>query len=324
MLSIENYLNKIENLERREFLKKMQQLLLVSGAAAFFSFEDLLAMESSSAKRPNLIWLHGASCSGCSTSFLNLEQVSVLDVLTKYTNLLFHPDISSATGYDVVKILEDAAKNKEKYIFVLEGSIPTIAPHACLMGEQPLTYWIDLLGKNAIASVAAGTCAAFGGITNMSEFQEKTVGPMPLLDYYAKNKIITPVVNLPNCPLKPEHLIYVLFHFIKMGKLPEMDEKNRPTRFYSKYIHERCIYYHDFQEKNFAKKIGDDGCLKELGCHGPVTKNDCLVNGHNGNTNICIRAGHPCIGCAAEHFPRTFMLHSYMDKRVRAKKFSME
>lgn len=44
-----------------------------------------------------------------------------------------------------------------------------------------------------------------------------------------------------------------------------------------------------------------------------------MTIGHNNNTNTCIKAGHPCIGCASEHFPRQIMLHSFNDKRAIAK-----
>jgi hydrogenase small subunit len=47
-----------------------------------------------------------------------------------------------------------------------------------------------------------------------------------------------------------------------------------------------------------------------------VTKNDCMQIGHNNNTNTCIKAGHPCIGCASKHFPRQIMMHTYDDKRA--------
>ena len=46
-----------------------------------------------------------------------------------------------------------------------------------------------------------------------------------------------------------------------------------------------------------------------------MTRNDCLVLGHNGNVNTCIRAGHPCVGCASEHFPRQIMMHAYGENR---------
>ena len=82
---------------------------------------------------------------------------------------------------------------------------------------------------------------------------------------------------------------------------------------------DRCILYADFQEKRFATRIGEPSCLLKLGCRGPVTKTDCMISGHNSNT--CIRAGHPCIGCASEQLPRHIMLHAYDEKRVIRKKF---
>jgi hydrogenase small subunit len=302
--------------ERRAFLKKVYNLALMCGAATFLSFDDLLAMEQNGFKKPRLIWLHGTSCSGCSTSFLNVEGVSVLDLLTEYTQLLFHPDISSATGHHVSEILTDAARADEPHLLIVEGSIPTRAPHACMMGERFFSDWIELLGPNTSAAVAAGTCAAYGGITSMSDSQRDFIGPQTLADFFQERGIDAPVVNLPNCPLKPEHLVYVLFYAIRHGELPKLDRQGRPLEFYARNIHERCIFYYDYQENNFAKAIGEPGCLKKLGCQGPITKNDCLVNGHNGNTNICIRAGHPCIGCANELFPRNVMFHLYDDKRM--------
>ena len=46
-----------------------------------------------------------------------------------------------------------------------------------------------------------------------------------------------------------------------------------------------------------------------------------MITGHNGNTNTCIRAGHPCIGCASEQFPRQIMLHTFDEKKVIKKAF---
>lgn len=295
---------------RREALTNIYKVIVAIGASTFFSFEDLMALESKEFKKPNLLWLHASSCSGCSTSFLNIEDVSVVDLLTKYTNVLFHPDISLATGHQVVELLEKA-KN-EKFIFVLEGSVPVAMPHACMMGEKPMMEWVEEIGHNAIASIAVGTCASFGGVTFMSAME---TGTQTLDEFYKNKSIKSPVVNLPNCPLKPEHLLYVLFYYIKMGRLPELDSRNRPKKFFCDTVHEKCMFYSDFQENNFAKKIGDNGCMFHLGCQGIITKSDCSVMGHNGNTNSCIRAGHPCIGCASEQFPRQIMMKSYSDKR---------
>jgi hydrogenase small subunit len=296
---------------RRDALKKMYQVVVACWASQFITMEDLIADEM---PKPNIVWIHGSSCSGCSTSFLNVEDVPLVDILTKFSSILFHPDISSATGHTVTNILEQTSKKLHgDYILVVEGSIPVKMPHACMMAGKPIMEWVDMLSRNATAVVSAGTCASFGGITTMDGMMNGAVSLGEFIKQFGINK---PIVSLPNCPMKPEHLVYTLLHFAKLGRLPELDSENRPMKFYSKTIHERCIFYADYQEKTFARFIGDRGCLFKLGCQGPVTKNDCLISGHNGNTNICIKAGHPCVGCASEHFPRQIMFHSFNDKRV--------
>lgn len=299
-------------ISRREALERMYKVVVAVGASSFLSFEDLLAIDNKQIQKPNLVWLHGTSCSGCSTSFLNVEGVPLVDILTRYANVIFHPDISLATGHQVTEMLERAEEYKN-FLFVLEGSIPVTMPHACMLGDKPITYWVEKLARNSAACIGAGTCASFGGITAM---EGMVTGTKPLGEFLEYKGITKPTINLPNCPMKPEHLVYVLFYFLKTKSLPALDNQGRPKRFYSKTVHERCIYYSDYQENNFAKKIGDDGCMFKLGCQGIVTKNDCLINGHNDNTNICIRAGHPCIGCASENFPRQIMMRSYNDKRI--------
>ncbi|EQB40453.1 hypothetical protein M947_01255 [Sulfurimonas hongkongensis] len=304
-------------LTRRDAIKQMLKVIAAVGAANFFTLEDLMAMEKGKMIKPNIIWLHGSSCSGCSTSFLNIEDVSVLDILTKYTNIIYHPDISLATGKQVTDILNKASTElKDNYLLVVEGSIPVAMPHACMMGDRPIMDWMQQMSASASACVAGGTCAAFGGITGM---QGMDAGVMSIGKFTKHKKINKPIVSLPNCPMKPEHLVYVIFHYAKFQTIPELDAEGRPLRFFSQTVHERCIYYSEFQEKNYAKKIGDAGCLLKLGCQGPVTKNDCMTIGHNNNTNTCIKAGHPCIGCASEHFPRQIMLHSFKDKRAISK-----
>ncbi len=303
------------SISRREALKRFYNVIVTVGAASFISLDDLLASQTSNAlyKKPNIVWIHASSCSGCSTSFLNIEDVPLTDILTEFSNIMFHPDISSATGDDVINILNTAAKEfKNDYILVVEGSVPLGLPHACLMGDKPIMDWVDLLAKNATAVISAGTCAVFGGITTM---EGMTCGAVSIDDFMEKRNIHKPIVSLPNCPMKPEHLVYTLLHYGRLGKLPTLDSSNRPLQFYERTIHDRCIYYSDYQEKIFAKFIGDRGCLFKLGCQGPITKNDCLVLGHNADTNTCIKAGHPCIGCASEHFPRQIMYHSFKDTR---------
>jgi hydrogenase small subunit len=308
---------KMENITRRDALKRIYQAVIAVGASSFISFEDLLAADSNNSPKPAVIWLHGSSCSGCSVSFLNGEDVPVVDLITKFSELVFHPDLSAATGDQVINIMEKLSASNKGFIFVLEGGIPVKLPHACLIGDKPLTHWIDKLVPKSIACVSAGTCSALGGIPQMAG---SLTGSTTLSEYLQSQGIKKPVVNIPGCPMKPEHITYVLLHYIKKGSLPKLDPIGRPEKFFKKSIHNRCIYYADYQEDFFAEFIGDEGCLFKLGCQGPTTKNDCSVRGYNGNTNNCIKAGHPCVGCAGEEFPRNIMLHSFNDKRFIEKK----
>ncbi|HKI80039.1 MAG TPA: hypothetical protein VKA04_00185, partial [Pseudodesulfovibrio sp.] len=253
--------------------------------------------------------------SGCSASLFTIEQITVLDFLTTFSRVIYHPNLSLATGAQVPQLLEKVVAAGEPYLFVLEGGIPAGMPHACTMAHRPMTEWVSLLAAGAAACIAAGTCAAAGGVPQMAG---TLTGAETLGDFLGKQGIKTPLVNLPACPLQPEHLVYTLLHFIRRKGLPELDSDHRPLQFFAHTVHERCPRYASFQALDFARHIGEDGCLFELGCQGPVTYNDCSTNGHNGNTNNCVRAGHPCIGCASGYFPRPLLYHTRSDTRMAA------
>lgn len=301
---------------RREFLRNIYRVVLAAGAAPLLSFDELLAAENGeqSWSRPNLVWLQGSSCSGCSISLLNTEQLTVLDLLTRFSRLLYHPNLAHATGYQVGELLAQLVAGNEPYIFVMEGGIPAGMPHACMLADQPLAEWVDRLAAGASACIAAGTCAVSGGVAAMPGTH---TGVVSLADHLAAGGINTPLINLPACPMKPEHMIYTLLHFSRRQSLPELDGRQRPRRFFAHTVHQRCPRYAAFQELDFARHIGEEGCLLELGCQGPVTYNDCPTIGYNGNSNYCLRAGHPCIGCAGELFPRPVLYHSHGDPRVK-------
>lgn len=294
----------------------MYQVVIAAGAAPLLSFDELLAADANPGgagwSRPNLVWLQGASCSGCSTSFLNIEQITILDFLTYFTRLIYHPNLSSATGDQVPQILHKLAASNKPYILVMEGAIPVRMPHACMMADRPISEWVSLLAAKASVCIAAGTCAASGGVAKMAG---TLTGAESLDDFLKQRAIKTPSVNLPACPMHPEHMVYTLLHFIKSKSLPELDGARRPRQFFSHSVHDRCPRYAAFQARDFARCIGEEGCLLELGCQGPVTYNDCIAIGYSGNTNNCVRAGHPCIGCAGELFPRPLLYHSHDDPR---------
>lgn len=301
-------------MNRREALKKIYNVIIAVGASSFFSFEDLLAMENSQNDKPNIVWLQGASCTGCTLSMTNIEDIPFVDFILEFVNLIYHPNISLVNDENIPKILNKTKTELDNnYLLVVEGSIPMELPHACLLADIPFIEWITDMSKHASACIGVGTCASFGGVTNM---KGTFTGASPLRKVLKDQNINKPIMNLPNCPIKPEHFIYTILYYIKFKKLPKLDSQARPKIFFSRTVHESCTHYHEFKEDIFATQIGENGCLLELGCQGPITKSDCMETGHNGNTNNCIKVGHPCIGCASEHFPRQIMFRSYYDERA--------
>ena len=300
-------------MNRREFLKGLHKALIAVGGVNFFTFEELMALETNEIEKPDLIWLHAMSCDGCSTSFLYAD-VTILDILNRFTNIIFHPTLMAGTGEIATNILE---KYKSKnLIMVLEGSIPMGLPHACMMGDRYISEWIEKIAKKANLVIGAGTCATFNGVCDMQGMQ---TGAGSLRYFLEQKGIKKPLINLPTCPMKPDHILYSLFYYIKHKKTPPLDSSHRPVRFFGETVHERCVFYNDYQEKVFAKEIGDRGCLFELGCQGPVTKNDCVKSNHKFDQYNCIKSGHPCVGCASENFPRNILFKKHDDNRKLTK-----
>src|SRR3569623_272549 len=96
---------------------------------------------------------------------------------------------------------------------------------------QPITVneWIDRLAPRALAVVAAGTCAAYGGIHAMAG---NPTGAMGLVDYLGENwrsKGGLPVVNVPGCPVQPDNftetLLYLLYQVAGIAPMLALDDK---------------------------------------------------------------------------------------------------
>jgi hydrogenase small subunit len=119
----------------------------------------------------------------------------------------------SLGGDEYLKVWHDAAEGRldAPFVLVIEGSIPNEQikeeGYWAAMGNdprtgQPITLcdWIDKLAPKAFAVVAAGTCAAYGGIHAVAG---NPTGAMGLADYLGwdfRTKTGYPVVNVPGCP----------------------------------------------------------------------------------------------------------------------------
>ena len=262
-----------------------------------------------------VIWLQGAGCTGCSVSVLNSVSPSIKNVLVdevipgQHVNLRFHPNVMAGEGDAVIEVLDKTAQHeKGGYVLVVEGAVPTAQGGIhCVIGEEKgekvtLVSRLESLGSNALAVIALGTCASFGGIPAAS--------PNPTLCVSVEEtlkaaKINTPVVNIPGCPPHPDWFVGVLASVLLAG-LPtpeDLDEYGRPKAFFGALIHDNCPRRAYYDEHKFAKKLGDPGCLYEMGCKGPLTHADCPTRLWNNGVNWCVGSGAPCQGCCEPGFP---------------------
>ena len=266
-------------------------------------------------KELSVVYLQTAGCSGCAVSLLNTASPAIENVLIDqivpgvHINLRFHPVIMAAAGELAVQAMEDTAKEKKgEYVLVVDGAVPTATDAVYgAVGERngkPVTMLqrVTELAQDALAVIALGTCASFGGIPAAAPNPTNAQPVKKVLDAAGINK---PLINIPGCPPHPDWFVGTVASIILNG-LPtadDLDDLLRPKAFYGKLIHENCPRRAYFDEGKFAKKFGDDGCLYELGCKGPITYADCPLRRWNNGTNWVIGAGAPCNGCTQPEFP---------------------
>ena len=287
----------MSTITRREFLGTSAKLCALMGLGQSAVPQVAEALERLSAGTPPVLWLQGQSCSGCSVSLMNSQDPGPVEILTRYISLLFHSTLSTATGAASMEIVHRTTE-QGGFLLAVEGSMPAAMPEACVMGHEAVTELVSRAARKAQAVIAVGACASFGGIPGA---ENNPTGAISVPEFLKNKRISTPVIVLPGCPCHPDWLVGTLAHVVRFG-IPALDELGRPNMFYSKLIHGQCPRFADYEREQFAKTFSDDGCLFKLGCLGPNTHADCTLRFWNSGTNMCIKAGAPCIGCASEHF----------------------
>ncbi|HDO35035.1 MAG TPA: [Ni/Fe] hydrogenase small subunit, partial [Nitrospirae bacterium] len=208
----------------------------------------------------------------------------------------------AAAGHQAEKSLDDVLKkDKGKYIAVIEGSIPMKdgGVYCCIGGKSAISI-VKEVCTNAMATIAAGTCASYGGLPAAAPNPTGAVGVQEAVPGIS-------VLNLPACPLNVENLTATIVHFLTFGSLPELDKHGRPLFAYGKRIHDNCERRAHFDAGQFVRVWGDEGhrkgwCLYELGCKGPETFQNCPRIRWNEGVNWPIGAGHGCVGCSEPGF----------------------
>jgi hydrogenase small subunit len=201
-------------------------------------------------------------------------------------NLLFQATIMAGQGEPVIEVLKDTEKNRKGgYILVVEGAIPTAEDGAYgSIGEQggkhlTIQQSVEELGKNALLTIALGTCAAFGGIPAAKPNPTACKSVKTVFD---EKGIETLVVNIPGCPMHPDWFVGTVGAILISGAgALELDELGRPKLFYGQLVHENCPRRADFDKGKFAHPLRQ----------------------WNNGVNWCVKAGSPCLGCVEPEFP---------------------
>lgn len=293
------------SLNRREFLKIMG---FTTAAVAFPSvlIQGCKRALEKAAERTNIIWIQAQSCSGCSVSLLNTFKPRAAQLITEHISLNYHQTLCGGTGHTAIQVLENAVKtNRKDFVLIVEGSIPTKSDKFCTIGEMDGRHissreWIERLGANAIALVAAGTCSAYGGIpaAKIPATGMNPTGATDLQKMFPDKKVI----NIPGCPPHPDWMIGTLLHVLLKG-VPELDEYNRPLMYFGQTVHDKCSKLPDYRRGRYAKHWGEEGCLYLLGCLGMDSCCDIPKRMWVDGVNGCVDSGSGCIGCTEPPFP---------------------
>jgi hydrogenase small subunit len=297
--SIEQHL-KACGVSRRNFLQLCTALMVTAPAGLAFTKGSVLqvAQAVGKAKRPSVVWLHFQDCTGCSETLLRTSRPDLADLILNVISLDYHETLMAASGQQAEASLKQAvSENFGKFVLVVEGSIPTKEQGRYMMlGGRPALEVLKDVGSKAAAVVAMGSCAAWGGVPSADPNPTGASG----VDSILKEK---PVVNIPGCPTNPYNLLAVVLEYATMGRLPALDEFNRPKFAFDRYIHDHCPRRAHFDAGRFTKEFGDEGhrqgwCLYKMGCKGPVTHAACSTRHFNEVPDVWpIGIGAPCVGC---------------------------
>jgi [NiFe] hydrogenase small subunit len=289
-------------LNRRDFLKYCAAVAAAMGMGPAFAPEVARAVTGGSGRRPTVVYLHNAECTGCSEAILRASDPYIDVLLMDAVNMVYQETIMAAAGEAAEKALHDAVNSPDGFIAIVEGAVPTAENGAWgKVGNHTMLETSRTVLTKAQAVIAYGTCAAYGGIQAAAP---NPCGAKGVNDCFGAEGV--KAVNVPGCPPNPINIVGTIVYYLKNGTIPALDERGRPLMFFDKSVHDLCERREHFENNRFAQSFDSEEarqgwCLYNLGCKGPSTYNNCPKVLFNG-VNWPVGAGHPCIGCSEPDF----------------------
>ena len=304
-----------------------------AGAETATRYLPRFTLDSGPITEVHAFWLAGMSCDGCSIAAVGAQNPSVEQLLTAAIPglpkvILHHPVLSVTAGKEFMKAhhLAKAGKLGAPYVVLYEGSVPdesiagAFGGYWSAMGVEeredgspqpiPTARWLKELAPGAAAVIAVGTCATWGGIPAAAGNVTNSMSVMDLLGKDYLSALGLPPINIPGCaPVGDnitETITAVLMFLAGVGPLPEFDELGRPAWMFKSTVHRGCVRAGYYEEGKFADEYGQDKCLVDLGCWGPVVQCNMVARGALGHNGGCMNTGGICIGCTMPGFPDAF------------------
>jgi hydrogenase small subunit len=297
---VENRINlPFSNVTRRDFLKYCSSLLALMGLPGVSVAQVVEKIEKAAQRNP-VLWLHFASCTGCSESFIQGFYPSPAEVILDLVSVDYHETIMAPGGKQAEEVrYETMKKYAGRYIAIIEGAVPLGDNGNYLrIGGKTAVEIAKEVCRDAAAVINVGSCAFDGGWVACRPNPTGATGTQQATGL-SKKKFI----NLPCCPVHPDWLAATVVNYLLLGKIPELDSLGRPKFLYGQRIHDLCERRAHYDAGEFVEAFGSEAarkkfCLYKMGCKGPETYSSCSLSRWNNKTNWCIGAGSPCIGCA--------------------------
>lgn len=172
-----------------------------------------------------VLWLQGVTCNGNTHSFLNAPGLSVL--LEKLT-FMHHPVLPCE-----LELAEVASCQHDCDVLIVEGAVDTTMRRAGRKIAEIIAHY----AASARYVIAAGSCAAFGGVFKATA-PERITG-VGYDGMHPINDGLDHLINLPGCPLHPTWFGIVL-EMILAGKPIRRDRLQRPVELYAHLVHHGC------------------------------------------------------------------------------------
>lgn len=288
----------LSNVTRRDFLKYCSSLIAIMGIPGLSVARVVKAIEKGAQRNP-VIWLHFASCTGCTESFIQGFYPSPAEIILDILSVDYQETVMAAAGRQAEELrYKTMEEHKGSYIAIVEGAVP-LGDNGNFMkiGGKTAVEIAKEVCQDAAAVINVGSCSFDGGWVGCDPNPTGATGTQQATGL-SKKKFI----NLPCCPVHPDWLAATVVNYLLLGKIPELDKRGRPKFLYGQRIHDLCERRARFDAGEFVEAFGSEEarkkfCLYKMGCKGPETYAACSLTRWNNKANWCIGAGSPCIGC---------------------------